>query len=61
CDPKGFLGPRTNHYEICRIHVFLPLTAPRVAKENRTQDGTHSCEPFTTRPSQLKIFYQCIT
>ncbi|KAL0648998.1 hypothetical protein Bca4012_091688 [Brassica carinata] len=30
----------TNHYEARRIHVFLPLKAPRVAKGTRTQDET---------------------
>uniref|UniRef100_A0A0D3DIN7 Uncharacterized protein n=2 Tax=Brassica TaxID=3705 RepID=A0A0D3DIN7_BRAOL len=42
CDPKDFLCPMTNHYEARRIHVFLPLKAPRVAKGTRTQDGTYS-------------------
>ncbi|WZZ47181.1 hypothetical protein YC2023_043440 [Brassica napus] len=44
----------TNHYEIRRIRVFLPFKAPRVAKGNRTQGVTHSCEPFTTRPRPLE-------
>ena len=38
----------TNHYETCRICVFLPLKALWVVKGNRTQDGTNSCKPFTT-------------
>ncbi|KAL0774204.1 hypothetical protein Bca101_039355 [Brassica carinata] len=42
CDHKGFLDSMTNHYEVRRIRVFLPLKTLRVAKGNRTQGGTHS-------------------
>ncbi|CAG7901868.1 unnamed protein product, partial [Brassica rapa] len=49
CDPKNFLSPKTNHYEVRRIRVFLPLKTLQMTKENRTQGGIH-CEPFTTFP-----------
>ena len=46
----SFLDLRTNHYEIRKIHVFLPVKTSRVAKKNRTHGSTHSCESFITRP-----------
>lgn len=50
CDLKKFLSSMTNHHEVRKIRIFLPLKTFRVIKVNQTQDSIHNCELFTTTP-----------